>query len=104
MSASRTIQAAPGTQQMAAAFGVVLLAIAVTLVVVFGLLAAPKAVVTAPAAAGAAQPTWDHGASSDASNVSLAPATFDHGASSDASNVSLGSSEPGGANRLRLPK
>jgi hypothetical protein len=103
MSASRTIQAAPGTRQMAAAFGVVL-AIAITLVVVFGLLATPKAAVSAPAA-GAAQPTWDHGASSDASNVSLAPAvTWDHGASTDASNVSIGSSEPGGSNRLRLPK
>lgn len=102
MSASRTIQAAPGTQQLAAALGVVL-AIAAILVLVFGILATPKAAITAPAAGAA--PTWDHGASSDASNVSIvAPATFDHGASSDASNVSIGSSEPGGSNRLRLPK
>ena len=103
MSATRTAQAFPGSQQLPATLAVVL-AIALILVFVFGVLATPKAAVTATAA-GAAQPTWDHGASSDASNVSIvAPATFDHGASSDASNVSIGSSEPGGANRLRFPK
>jgi hypothetical protein len=103
MSATRTAQAFPGTQQLAAAFGVVLLAIAVTLVIVFGVLATPKAAVTAPAA-GVAPTTWDHGASSDASNISIAPApSWDHGASSDASNVSL-SNANAGSNRLNLQK
>ena len=45
MSATRTAQAYPETQHLAAALGVVILAIAVMLVLAFGVLAAPKATV-----------------------------------------------------------
>ena len=85
MSATRTAQAYPGTQQLAAAFGVVLLAIAIMLIVAVGVLATPKASVSSPSS-GAAPAVFDHGSISDPANVS-GPAVFDHGSISDPANV-----------------
>ena len=62
MSATRTAQAYPGNQNLAAALGVVILAIAVMLVLAFGVLSASKATVSTPTS-GAAPATCDHGTS-----------------------------------------
>ena len=53
MSATRTAQAYPGNQNLAAALGVVILAIAVMLVLAFGVLTASKATVSTPASGAA---------------------------------------------------
>ena len=53
MSATRTAQAYPETQNLAAALGVVILAIAVMFVLAFGVLSAPKATVSSPASGAA---------------------------------------------------
>ena len=106
MSATRTAQAFPGTQQLTAAFGVVVLAIAILLVVTFGVLAAPKATVTSPSA-GAAPALSDHGSISDPANVSglSAPAISDHGSISDPANVVVSSSKSFvRGNHLSMPR
>ena len=80
MSATRTAQAYPETQHLAAALGVVILAIAVMFVLAVGVLSASKASVSTPTA-GSAPAAWDHGTSAAAG---AAPAAWDHGTSSAA--------------------
>ena len=72
MSATRTAQAYPETQNLAAALGVVILAIAVMFVLAFGVLSASKATVSTPTS-GAAPALSDHGSISDPANVSGVP-------------------------------
>jgi hypothetical protein len=94
MSASPiTVPSQSGTHLGRFALGAVAVAAAIAIVLAM-IIAAPKAAQTT-SAAGAAQPTWDHGSSSDVSNVPLVsngstrlPA-FDHGSSSDISNRPL---------------
>jgi hypothetical protein len=106
MSATRTAQAYPETQNLAAALGVVILAIAVMFVLAFGVLSAPKATVSSPAS-GAAPALSDHGSISDPANVSgvSAPAISDHGSISDPANVVVTSSKSfTRGNHLSMPR
>jgi hypothetical protein len=104
MSATRTVQAYPGTQQWGAALGVAILAAAVMVVLAIGVLSAPKATISSPSS-GAAPALFDHGSISDPANVSAASGStrFDNGSISDPANVSVPASD-GGSNRLRLPR
>ncbi len=106
MSATRTAQAYPGNQNLAAALGVVILAIAVMLVLAFGVLTASKATVSTPTS-GAAPALSDHGSISDPANVSgvSAPAISDHGSISDPANVLVSSSKSfTRGNHLSMPR
>jgi hypothetical protein len=103
MSASTpTVQGGIGTRQLGAALAGVGLALALVAGLAFGQLTATSQAPAAPAPAVA--PNFDHGASSDSSNVSIAPAVapnFDHGASSDSSNVAIPQGK-GGTDHRRL--
>jgi hypothetical protein len=102
MSASTpTVRGGIGTRQLGAALAGVGLALAVVAGLAFGQLTAKSP--AAPAAPiPAAAPNFDHGWSTDSSNVSIAPAAapnFDHGWSSSDSNVTISQSTGGDAAR-----
>ncbi len=101
MSASTpTVHGGIGTRQLGAALAGVGLALAVVAGLAFGQLTAKPQAPTAPVPAVA--PNFDHGWSTDSSNISIAPMiapNFDHGASSDSSNVSISQRSAGSAAR-----
>jgi hypothetical protein len=106
MSASTpTVHGGIGTRQLGAALAGVGLALAVLAGLAFGQLTATSQAAPAAPAAGVA-PNFDHGWSTDASNVTIVPVVapgFDHGWSTDSSNVTV-SRGTGGSDARRMAR
>jgi len=106
MSASTpTVHGGFGTRQLGAALAGVGLALAVVAGLAFGQLTAQPQAAAAPAPAVA--PNFDHGWSTDSSNVTISGGAvapnFDHGWSTDSSNVTI-SGGTGGSDARRMAR